>query len=101
VASFHVGEGVHTRLYVAQEHIEGESLFERLRTHRFEEQEIVRIAKEVLDVLAYLQSLSPMVVHRDVKPANLIAKSDGTIALVDFGAARDSSTTIASTAAGT
>jgi serine/threonine protein kinase len=101
VASFHEGDGIHTRLYLAQEHIEGESL-ERLLEHTsIGEQEAIDIARQVLDVLVYLQRLSPMVFHRDVKPANLIRRPDGSIALVDFGAARDLGTTAGATLVGT
>jgi serine/threonine protein kinase len=55
----------------------------------------------VLEVLVYLQSLSPMVIHRDIKPANLIKRADGSIALVDFGAAHVHGTTAGVTTIGT
>jgi hypothetical protein len=55
----------------------------------------------VLAILVYLQSLSPMVIHRDIKPANLIKRADGSIALVDFGAAHVYGTTAGSTTIGT
>lgn len=89
IGSFVEGEGVHTRLYLAQEYVPGESLSERLTKHRFDERELVRIAEEVLEILAYLQSVTPPIFHRDVKPANLVMREDGAILLVDFGAARD------------
>lgn len=100
VANFQEGQGVGTRLYLAQEFIEGQSLQARLAEHRFTEHEAKNIAVQVLDVLVYLQSLSPAVIHRDIKPANLIYKPDGSIALVDFGAAHDQGDTMA-TAVGT
>jgi len=83
-----MGHSLGTRLYLAQEYIEGRSLEEELCNHQFSESEIVGIAKEVLDILCHLQSLSPMVFHRDIKPANLMRRSDGKIILVDLGAAR-------------
>lgn len=89
INSFREGEGVQTRLYLAQEYIEGASLAQHLETHRFTEPELMRIAARVLEILVYLQSISPPIFHRDIKPANLIMKLDGTVALVDFGAARD------------
>jgi serine/threonine-protein kinase len=57
----------------------------------------------VLSILAWLHSLGPRVVHRDVKPSNLILRSDGTLALVDLGIAREVSPrgTHRATAAGT
>src|SRR5215831_6217905 len=101
VAAFREGEGVDTRLYMAQEFIEGESLQARMATHQFDEAEAVAICGQVLEILVYLQSLSPMVFHRDIKPANLIRRLDGTIALVDFGAARNLGSTIGATLVGT
>jgi len=89
VASFREGQGVGTRLYLAQEFVEGQSLSARLETHRFDEREARQVAEEVLRVLAWLHGLSPPLVHRDVKPANLIVRPDGSIALVDFGCARE------------
>lgn len=96
VASFEEGEGVHTRLFLAQEYIEGESLQARLADHWFDEDEVLEIARRTLEVLVYLQELSPVVIHGDIKPANLVRRRDGTIALVDFGAARGFGGTITS-----
>jgi len=96
VASFEEGEGVHTRLFLAQEYIEGESLQARLADHWFDEDEVLEIARRTLQILVYLQELSPVVIHGDIKPANLVRRRDGTIALVDFGAARGFGGTITS-----
>ncbi|MBI5544043.1 MAG: serine/threonine protein kinase [Deltaproteobacteria bacterium] len=89
LASLQIGEGVHTRLYLVQEFQEGTSLLEELKNHRFSEEEVTAVARHVLPILAYLHNLSPPLVHRDVKPANLIRLPDGSIALVDFDSARD------------
>ena len=101
IESFQHGDGINTRLYLAQEFIDGESLDERLATHYFEESEIRSIAEQVLHILVWLQARSPTVIHRDVKPANLMTKPDGTIVLVDFGAARDQGATAGATQVGT
>jgi TonB family protein len=101
VAAFSEGEGVATRLYLAQEYVEGESLLARLARHQFTEAEAVEVARQVLGILEYLQNLAPMVFHRDVKPSNLIRRPDGQIALVDFGAARDLGPTAGATLVGT
>ena len=45
-----------------------------------------RIALEVLQILQYLHGLNPPVIHRDIKPQNIIRQADGQIFLVDFGA---------------
>ncbi|MBX7097899.1 MAG: serine/threonine protein kinase [Myxococcaceae bacterium] len=103
LASFQAGQGVHTRLYLAQTYVEGHSLAQRLEAHRFDEVEAKAIARQVLEVLAFLHGRSPRVLHRDLKPSNLIQRPDGSIAVVDFGASRDlaSSVTHGSTLVGT
>ncbi|HEX5751451.1 MAG TPA: protein kinase [Archangium sp.] len=87
-ASFAEGEGAQARFYLVQDYVSGESLAARLEHHRFDEAEARKIAREVLRILGFLHSRQPPVLHRDVKPANLIRREDGHIVLVDFGSAR-------------
>jgi serine/threonine protein kinase len=86
--SFTVGQGVSTRLYLAQQYLTGHSLTERLTEEHFDEEGVLRLARQALQILAYLHGRSPVVVHRDVKPDNFIIGADGSLSLVDFGAAR-------------
>lgn len=53
------------------------------------ELEVRDIAAQMLRILIYLQSLHPPVIHRDIKPQNIIRHPDGQIFLVDFGTIRD------------
>jgi hypothetical protein len=98
---FQTGRAVGTRLYLAQEFVAGDSLAKELTSARYTESRARHVAREVLSTLAYLHSRS--LIHRDVKPANLIERADGTIALVDFDAVRElrSSRTYRSTLVGT
>lgn len=101
VDGFVDGEGVHTRFYLAQAYVEGDTLAELLTSHRFTEGEVRALAMQILEVLVYLQELSPSVIHRDLKPSNLVRRPDGEVVLVDFGAARDRGATAVTTFAGT
>jgi hypothetical protein len=78
------------RFYIVQELAAGQSLEEAIASGWYPtELEIRDIAKQVLEILTYLHQFSPPVVHRDIKPQNIIRQSNGRILLVDFGAVQD------------
>jgi serine/threonine protein kinase len=101
IESFAEGEGVQVRLYLAAEFIEGEMFSARIARGPLAEPELRDIAAQVLRVLDYLHKLG--VLHRDLKPDNLIVRPPGEIVLVDFGSARQlrGSRTYGSTLVGT
>jgi TolB-like protein len=73
-------------LYYSMPYIDGESLRDRLRRDRqLPVPDAVRIACEVADALAYAHSLG--VVHRDIKPDNVLLQAGHAI-VADFGIAR-------------
>ncbi|MGH7718395.1 MAG: protein kinase domain-containing protein, partial [Gemmatimonadaceae bacterium] len=68
--------------------VEGESLAERVRARGpLPPHEAVRILREVAWALAYAHSRG--VVHRDVKPENIMIERSGRAVVTDFGIARD------------
>jgi serine/threonine protein kinase len=72
--------------YIVQEQAQGKSLFQWVQEDwRCTEKEVKAIALQVLNILDYLHSFSTPVIHRDIKPHNLIRRADGQIFLVDFG----------------
>ncbi|MDY7231263.1 protein kinase domain-containing protein [Hyalangium rubrum] len=81
------GLGLDMRLYLSQEFMEGTSLEAVLSSRRPTESEARELARQVLDILQYLQGRTPPVFHGDLKPANLIRRPDEALFLVDFGAA--------------
>ena len=87
VGAFREGTGIHLRLYLAQELVDGEPLSERVRRGPMPLEDVKALARQALNVLAWLHDRR--VLHRDVKPANLIVRPDGALALVDFGVARE------------
>lgn len=50
--------------------------------------DVVRVLGQVADALDHLHAHGPSVVHKDVKPANILIDRDGNAVLVDFGLAR-------------
>lgn len=73
---------------LVMEYVEGITLEQYLRKcGRVETKQAVRWAVELTEVLGYLHSRKPPVIYRDLKPANIMIQPEGTIKLVDFGAA--------------
>jgi serine/threonine protein kinase len=78
-------------LYLVMDLVEGESLAAlKKRQGSLPRAELVRLLSDVGEVLDYLHGRAPPIIHRDIKPGNVIRKPDGSFSLVDFGSVRDS-----------
>jgi tRNA A-37 threonylcarbamoyl transferase component Bud32 len=74
-------------LFIVMELVDGPSLAEHLaRTGPLPVDETLRLAGQVLSVLAAAHAAD--IVHRDVKPANILIGADGETRLADFGIAK-------------
>lgn len=74
--------------FIVMDYIEGRSLNEVIRTEGPQRPEtVVRWAESLCEALTYLHHLAPPVIYRDMKPSNIMLKPDGSIRLIDFGAA--------------
>jgi eukaryotic-like serine/threonine-protein kinase len=75
------------RQFIVFEYIDGENLKERLvRAGRLPVEEALELALEVAHGLAYAHQYG--LVHRDVKPQNVLLNGDGRAKVTDFGIAR-------------
>jgi eukaryotic-like serine/threonine-protein kinase len=78
-------------LYLAMEYVPGRTLKEVLREHgRFPPAAALDIMTGVLDGLAAAHASG--IVHRDVKPENVLLTADGRLKVADFGLARAQAT---------
>jgi eukaryotic-like serine/threonine-protein kinase len=70
--------------YLVMSYIEGQSLQSLLQSRgRLPLREALRISRAILDALGFAHRKS--IIHRDVKPSNILVKPDGHAYLVDFG----------------
>jgi serine/threonine-protein kinase len=71
------------RPYLVMQFVPGEDLARRLERGRGVDAD--KLAREMLDALAHIHDVG--ILHRDVKPANIVLEPEGTAKLIDFGIA--------------
>jgi serine/threonine protein kinase len=87
---FHVDTPTDRAFYIVQQLAPGKPLNVLVESGwRGTEAEIKSIALQILEILQYLQSQSPPLIHRDLKPHNIVRNDDGKVFLVDFGAVQE------------
>jgi len=91
VAVYDVGQGK-DRYYLAMEYVEGETLSDLVkREGPLPEARALSIIRQMADALEHARARE--LIHRDVKPGNILISADGAAKLADMGLARSVSTT--------
>ncbi|MFM6456627.1 MAG: protein kinase domain-containing protein, partial [Planktothrix sp.] len=76
------------QLYLIQQYIEGETLDQILQKQGvWTEQQVKELLISLLPVLKFIHQQK--VIHRDLKPDNIIRRGNGEYVLIDFGVAKD------------
>ncbi|MEQ1761889.1 MAG: protein kinase [Pyrinomonadaceae bacterium] len=76
----------HEPPFIAMEYVDGETLGRRMKRSPLEVHETLDVAIQIATALAAAHEAS--VVHRDVKPDNVILRPDGLVKVLDFGLAK-------------
>jgi serine/threonine protein kinase len=81
--------GGDVQLHLVQSYVDAQTLEAWIKDGRsFSASEAKDIMRALADILCALHETSPPLVHRDIKPGNVMRDAAGTIFLVDFGAAK-------------
>ena len=79
-----------TSFIIVMDYIEGRSLDKIIAEAGAQDEAlVVEWAKQLCDVLGYLHSQKPPIIYRDMKPANVMLKPNGSIMVIDFGTAKN------------
>lgn len=82
-----------SQLYLVQQYINGQNLFEELQQKgTFNEKKIRNLLEDLLNILKFVHQHN--VIHRDVKPENIIQREDGKVVLIDFGVSKQLTNTV-------
>ena len=77
--------------YMIMDYVEGHTLAQELADHGnpgLPEATVVTWAATLCEALAYLHAQTPPIIFRDLKPQNVMLRTDGRLTLIDFGIAR-------------
>lgn len=75
--------------YMLREYVKGTTLYHVVEENGvYEEQKAIEIAIAVCRSLNYLHHQTPPIIHRDVKPQNIILTPEGRVVLIDMGTVR-------------
>ena len=82
---YDVGEA-ESRPFIAVEYVEGETLKARLRSEPLTMEQVKAVALQIAEGLNAAHGKG--IVHRDIKPDNILITRDGTVKIMDFGIAK-------------
>lgn len=79
-----------TSIYTVMEYVEGQDLQQYLDGgYHFQEQTLRRWLMQLCEVLEYLHTQTPPILHSDIKPSNIMITKDGNVCLIDFNISLD------------
>lgn len=78
------------RNYLLLQYISGQDLRQFIKQNGpQEEKTVLAWAEQMTAILHYIHTQDPPIIHRDLTPDNMVLKNDGTLMLIDFGAANE------------
>lgn len=75
-------------LCVVREYAEGLPLNQFVQDGKLTVPQVISLGVQLCNILSYLHGRTPPIIHRDIKPQNIIIDKDGKIKLIDFGISR-------------
>jgi len=86
IASLYSALTLENRLVMLMEYLDGVTLLSRLQSGPIPPADAINYSEQILSALSYAHKMN--VIHRDVKPSNMMLAPGGVVKLMDFGIAR-------------
>jgi serine/threonine protein kinase len=83
---FEIGETKEGQLFIAMAYYEGETLKEKIAKRPLPLKEVINISTQIAAGLSKAHEAG--IIHRDIKPTNIIVTKEGEVKIVDFGLAK-------------
>jgi serine/threonine-protein kinase len=78
------------RQYILLQYLNGQDLLQLVKQQGSQNESLVfDWTQQLVSVLAYLHKQNPAVIHRDFTPDNIVVAEDGSVCVIDFGAANE------------
>ncbi len=84
----HVHTGGTSYLLVVEEYVRAETLTAYIEKKKLSEEKLIALSAGLADILSALHKKHPPIIHRDIKPDNILVAQNGLPFLIDFGIAR-------------
>jgi len=79
-----------TESWLLREYIEGRTLYNTAETFGpYSERDAITAALAVIDLVGEMHNHKPPVIHRDIKPQNIVVTADGQYKIIDMGSVRN------------
>src|ERR1051325_2704369 len=86
ICSVHGIEEVGEHSFIVMQYVEGKTLADLIRTRRLATGEVLQLSHQIISAIA--EAHAHGIIHRDIKPKNIMVTSGGTVKVLDFGLAK-------------
>ena len=86
ICSVHDIKEIGEHIFIVMQYVEGETLADRIRARSLTATEVVQLAGQIISAIA--EAHAHGIIHRDIKPKNIMVTPGGNVKVLDFGLAK-------------